>query len=67
MKKKDLRKILRALEDQGFEVTRTAKGHWIVRKDGRRVTTFSGSPADPRSYPNSLAAARRAGFDYGRK
>ncbi len=60
--KKELKKIVKALEEQGFEVTPTSDGHQLVRKDGRRITTFSGSPSDHRSWKNSLNHARRAGF-----
>ena len=59
---KDLKKIVEALEDQSFEVTPTARGHQVVRKDGARITTFSGTPGDGRSWKNSLAACKRAGF-----
>ncbi|OAZ40962.1 hypothetical protein A9Z40_03200 [Microbacterium arborescens] len=60
---KELKKIRKALEAQGFETTVLRSGHLAVRKDGRRVTTFSGSPSDGRSWKNSLADAKRAGFD----
>lgn len=59
---KDLRKIVRALEDQGFEVTVTKRGHVIVTRDGEVITTFSGTASDWRSIRNGLAHARRAGF-----
>lgn len=59
---KDLRKVVKALEDQGFETAMTSKGHVIVLLDGRRVATFSGTPSDGRSWKNALADARRAGF-----
>lgn len=61
---KDLKKIKKALEDQGFQTEVTRRGHLIVRdSDGRLVTTFSGTPSDGRSWKNSIAAARRAGFE----
>ena len=59
---KDLPKIVKALEDQGFEVTVTSKGHIIVTRDGEVITTFSGTPSDWRSIRNSLSYARKAGF-----
>lgn len=62
MTNKDLRKIIRALEEQGFDVTRTRKGHWQVFLDGIWVTTLPGTPSDWRSFRNALAAAKRAGF-----
>lgn len=59
---KDLRKIVQALEEQGFETEVTRKGHVIVFKDGRLVVTFSGTASDWRSLRNGIARARRAGF-----
>ena len=59
---KDLKKIVKALQQQGFEVEITKRGHVMVYADGRLVVTFSGTPSDWRSFKNSLARARRAGF-----
>lgn len=61
---KDLRKIVKALEAQGFETNLTKKGHVQVRRDGRVVAVFGGTPSDSRSWANSLADARRAGFTW---
>lgn len=59
---KDLKKIIKALREQGFEVETTRKGHLMVFRDGRLVVTFSGTASDWRSMRNGIAAARRAGF-----
>ena len=60
---KDLRKLLKTCEEQGFSATKTARGHWIVRDtDGRAVTTMAGSPSDHRSWLNSLSHLKRAGL-----
>ena len=59
---KDLKKIVKALQKQGFEVEVTRKGHLMVYRDGRLVTTFSGTASDWRALKNGIAAARRAGF-----
>lgn len=59
---KDMRRIIQALEDQGFDVRRTKSGHYRVTLDGRYVTTFAGTPSDWRGLKNALAAAKRAGF-----
>lgn len=59
---KDLRKIVRALKAQGFEVAVTGKGHLVVTREGALVATFSGTASDWRSIRNSLAPLRRAGF-----
>lgn len=59
---KDLRKIVKALEDQGFEVTVTKRGHVTVSRDGELIATFSGTASDWRSIRNGLAPLKRAGF-----
>lgn len=59
---KDLRKIIRALEDQGFEIVRTRKGRFEVRLDGRHISTLSPTATDYRSTANALGPLRRAGF-----
>lgn len=63
---KDLKRIQKSLHAQGFTTRVTKKGHLLVMKDGALVTTFSGTPGDHRSWKNSLAYARRAGFDPNR-
>lgn len=62
---KDLKKIIKALEEQGFTVT-YAKGtnHPIIWKDGRRVSSFSGTPSDHRAVKNGLAYCKKAGFQW---
>lgn len=59
---KDLKKIVKALREQGFEVETTRKGHLMVHRDGRLVVTFSGTASDWRSMKNGISHARRAGF-----
>ena len=59
---KELRKVIGALEAQGFEVTITRRGHVVVRKDGRLVATLAGTASDHRSLRNGMAYLRRAGF-----
>lgn len=61
---KDMKKIAKALREQGFEVTVTKKQHLAVSKDGRIVAVFSGTASDWRSMRNGIAAARRAGFEW---
>lgn len=61
---KDLKKIIEAMRKQGFEVEITTKQHVMVYRDGRLVVTFSGTASDYRSMRNSIAAARRAGFQW---
>ena len=59
---KDLRKIVKALEAQGFEVTVTTRGHLMVERDGEVIATLAGSTGDWRSIRNGLAPLKRAGF-----
>lgn len=63
---KDLRKLVKALEEQGFDVEPSSKGHQIVRKDGRRVATIAGTASDSRARMNAVADLRRAGFVWNR-
>jgi len=61
---KDLRKVLREAERQGFEIVTRKSGHIEIRKDGQRVTTFAGTASDHRSMRNGLAHMKRAGFQW---
>lgn len=60
--KKDLRKLTKALEEQGFTVRVSRRGHILVFNADGLVATFSGTPSDWRSLKNSMAALKRAGF-----
>lgn len=62
MMHKDLRKLQKNLEAQGFTTRATKKGHLMVFKGIRPVTTFAGTPSDGRSWQNSLAACKRHGY-----
>lgn len=59
---KNLKKLTKALEDQGFSVRVSKRGHILVFNSDGLVATFSGTPSDWRSLKNSMAALRRAGF-----
>lgn len=61
---KDLKKIAKPLEQQGFEVRITKRGHLVATKNGRIVATFAGTASDWRSLKNSIADAKRAGFNW---
>lgn len=63
---KDTKKLLDALEAQGFTVRETRNNHVTVYKGHIWVTTFASTPSDARGATNSLAALRRAGFVWGR-
>lgn len=59
----DMTRLLQALEDQGFVVTRTGKGHWLVRNgNGDFVTTLAGTPSEYRGWQNALSRLKRAGL-----
>lgn len=59
---KDTKKLLKEAKKQGFDWQLTNRGHALVTKNGNPVTTFSGTASDSRSFKNSLAAMRAAGF-----
>lgn len=59
---KDVRKLVKALQAQGFTVAPTSKNHLVVTLGGSRVTTLPSTPSDPRSLRNAIAQCRRAGF-----
>ncbi len=61
---KDLAKIIRALEAQGFTWKIANSGHVIVRKDGAFVTVFAGTGSDWRGMRNGIAECRRFGFKW---
>ncbi|MFD8732341.1 hypothetical protein [Streptomyces sp. NPDC059611] len=62
MNKKDVRQLIKKVEAQGFEATKTKRGHWLVKKGGVRVTTLPGTPSDPRSLKNCIADLKRHGY-----
>lgn len=59
---KDLRKLVKALEAQGFTVIVTSKQHLMVLLDGQPIATIAGTGSDWRGIRNSLARLKRAGF-----
>lgn len=61
---KELRKLSKALEDQGFETQTTERGHLRVFLDGVWISTFAGTPSDRRAFRNSLAPLKRVGFQW---
>lgn len=57
-----MRDLIKKVEAQGFEVTRTKKGHWMVKKNGAGVTTIPGTASDHRGLKNVKAQLKRAGY-----
>lgn len=67
MSKSELRKLIKALEEQGFTVTFTRNQHYLVRNPaGRVVATLAGTPSDHHAFRNMIATLRKAGFRWGR-
>ncbi|MFJ5989263.1 hypothetical protein [Lentzea sp. NPDC092896] len=60
---KEIDKLLKELERQGFTYKLTRKQHYAVYgPEGHLVTVLSGTPSDRRSLKNGLAQLRAAGF-----
>lgn len=60
---KDMRKLVKELDAQGFAVVISASNRIVVSThDGRFVVVISGNAGDWRAIRNGLAALRRAGF-----
>lgn len=59
---KDIRKLIRNLERQGFEVRYSAKGHPRVYLDGQFLTGLPGTPSDRRGVRNAMAVLKRHGY-----
>jgi hypothetical protein len=58
---KDLKKLLKGLESQGYGIRYTKRGHVVVYSpEGKRLATFAGTASDWRSIRNSLSRMRRA-------
>lgn len=62
MMNKELKAIVKALNNQGFETIVRKNGHVAVFKDDDYVATFGGTPSDYRGWRNSLSKCRRRGF-----
>jgi hypothetical protein len=63
MNKKEIRRLIRALEDQGFTVQPTRKNHWLVRDlEGKVIATLASTPSEHRGLANAIARLRRSGF-----
>jgi predicted RNA binding protein YcfA (HicA-like mRNA interferase family) len=63
MASKEVAKIIRELERQGFTVKRSGGGHWLIyTADERWAATMSATPSDRRGLLNAIAMLRRAGF-----
>jgi len=63
MNKKELKRLIRQAEAQGFEVRISGKGHILFSLNGRRVATAAGTASDRRAWLNLLGDLKRGGFD----
>ncbi|KQP81551.1 hypothetical protein [Aeromicrobium sp. Leaf291] len=62
---KDLKRLIKALEDAGYTVGKTKDGHPTIHApNGNWVTNFAGTPSDRRGWRNGLAALKRSGFKW---
>lgn len=63
MNKKEIKDLLKALEAQGFKVSKTRNNHYAVRNaKGEFITTLASTPSEYKGYANGIARLRRAGF-----
>lgn len=59
----DLRKVLRAAEEQGWRVERGKKGQYkLYSPDGEGMVTLHQSHSDHRALKNAISIMRRYGF-----
>lgn len=62
---KELRPVVKALEDQGFTVVQSTRNHYkVYNAKGRLVGTLASTPSDVRSMRNAIAYLRKAGFEW---
>lgn len=59
---KEIKRIVKALKSEGFDVATTSKGRVVVSLDGVFVTSFGAQQHDVRGIRNSLAPLKRLGF-----
>lgn len=60
---KDLRKLIRAAERQGWTVQIGKAGHVkLFAPDGRTLVTMGSTESDRRALTNTVSRMRRAGF-----
>lgn len=63
MASKEGRKLVKALQEQGWRVEPTKKGHFLAyAPDGVGLVTIPGTPSDSRSLRNTISDLRKHGF-----
>jgi hypothetical protein len=61
--RKDINRLLRAIEAEGGRVARSKGQHWKIYRGPRLVTTIGSTPSDHRSWLNGICQLRRNGFE----
>lgn len=67
MNRKEMRQLVRELQHEGFEVTRTGSGHYCVRKNGGHAVFMPHSPSDARGMHRVYHKLKTIGFERRRK
>lgn len=62
MQSKEIRRLVRRLNDAGYDTRVTSRQHLLVSHNSRVITCFAGTPSDHRSWRNSMAPLKRLGF-----
>lgn len=62
MSRAEATRLIRELEDQGFQASLARSGHWHIRKNGEYVAVLAASPSEYRGRLNALSRLKRAGF-----
>lgn len=64
MATKEVRKLVKALREQGWRVEETRKGHFqAFAPSGVGIVTIPGTPSDHRAMRNVMADLRRFGYE----
>jgi hypothetical protein len=58
----ELRKVLKAAEDQGWRIEPTKKGWKLYAPDGVNIVIVHNTPSDHRALKNTIARMRQYGF-----
>lgn len=63
--KKDMTRLIREAERQGWRVEQLKSGHWrLYAPGGKGIVHASGTPSDWRDLANTVAQMRRFGFKW---
>lgn len=65
--KQEAEQIARAAAEQGFEVRRTTRGHYLFFRAELFVCDLGGTPGSQKEITRKLAKLRKAGLVYGRR